>query len=125
MRMVNLLADSHHILNRWTNYFYQLLNVHNVSDDRQTEIYTAELIVPDSSPSEVEIPSTNLKTYKLTGSDQIPAGCETLWSEIHKPKNYIWNKEESLDQWKGFITVPIHKKGNKIDCSRGQREISC
>jgi hypothetical protein len=28
----DLLADSHNILNRWKNYFSQLLNVHNVSD---------------------------------------------------------------------------------------------
>jgi hypothetical protein len=63
-----------------------------------------------------------LKKYKLTGSDQIPAemipaGCETLWSEIHKLKNSIWSQEESFDQWKEFITVPIHKNGDKIDCS--------
>jgi hypothetical protein len=31
----DLLADSHNILNRWKNYFSQLLNVHNVSDVRQ------------------------------------------------------------------------------------------
>jgi hypothetical protein len=30
----DLLADSHNILNRWKNYFYQLLNVNNVSDIR-------------------------------------------------------------------------------------------
>jgi hypothetical protein len=28
----NMLADSHNILNRWKNYFSQLLNVHIVSD---------------------------------------------------------------------------------------------
>jgi hypothetical protein len=28
----DLLADSHNILNRWKNYFFQLLNVHRVSD---------------------------------------------------------------------------------------------
>jgi hypothetical protein len=28
----DLLADSHNILNRWKNYFSQLLNVHNVSE---------------------------------------------------------------------------------------------
>jgi hypothetical protein len=33
-----LLADSHDILNRWKNYFSQLLNVHNVSDVRQKYI---------------------------------------------------------------------------------------
>jgi hypothetical protein len=27
----DLLADPHNILNRWNNYFSQLLNVHNVS----------------------------------------------------------------------------------------------
>jgi hypothetical protein len=34
----DLLADSHNILNRWTNYFSQLLNI---SDFRQIEIHTA------------------------------------------------------------------------------------
>jgi hypothetical protein len=42
-----LLADSHSILNRWKNYFPQLLKVHNVSDVRQMEIHTTELLVPD------------------------------------------------------------------------------
>jgi hypothetical protein len=37
-----LLADTYHILNRWKSYFSQLLNVHNVSDVRQTEVYSAE-----------------------------------------------------------------------------------
>jgi hypothetical protein len=51
----DLLADSHNILNRWKNYFSQLLNVHTVSDVRQLEIHTAESLVPGSSPLEVEI----------------------------------------------------------------------
>jgi hypothetical protein len=29
-------ADSHSILNRWNNYFCQLLSEHDVNDDRQT-----------------------------------------------------------------------------------------
>jgi hypothetical protein len=43
----DLPADSHNILNRWKNYFSQLLNVHWVSDVRQIEIHTAEAIVPE------------------------------------------------------------------------------
>jgi hypothetical protein len=31
-------ADSQNILNRWKNYFSQLLNTHNISDDRQIEV---------------------------------------------------------------------------------------
>jgi hypothetical protein len=27
----DLLADSHNVLNRWKNYFFQLLNLHNVN----------------------------------------------------------------------------------------------
>jgi hypothetical protein len=38
----NGLADAHNILNRWKNYFSQLLKVHNVSDVRQIEVYTSE-----------------------------------------------------------------------------------
>jgi hypothetical protein len=38
----DLLEDSRNILNRWKNYFSQLLNVHNVSDVRQIEEHTAQ-----------------------------------------------------------------------------------
>jgi hypothetical protein len=50
----DLLADSHNILNRWKNYFSLSLNVHRVIDVRQIGIHTAEPLVPDPSPFEVE-----------------------------------------------------------------------
>jgi hypothetical protein len=50
-----LLADSHHILNMWKNYFSQLLNVCRVSDVRQKEIHTTEPSVPQSSPFEFKV----------------------------------------------------------------------
>jgi hypothetical protein len=49
----DLLADSHNNLNRWKNYFSQLLNVHSFSDVRQGEIHTAKPFVPHPSPLEV------------------------------------------------------------------------
>jgi hypothetical protein len=60
----DLLVDSHHILNRWKNYFSQLLNVHNVSDVRQIEVHTAEPLVSGPSHLEVEIAIAKLKKYK-------------------------------------------------------------
>jgi hypothetical protein len=47
----DLLADSHNtsITNRWENYFSQLLNVHRISDVRQTEIHIAVPLVPEPS----------------------------------------------------------------------------
>jgi hypothetical protein len=45
----DLLADSHNVVNRWKNYFCQLLNLHGVNDIRQTEMYTVEPLVPEPS----------------------------------------------------------------------------
>jgi hypothetical protein len=48
-----MLAGSHNILNRWKNYFSQLLNIHRVSDVRQIEIRRGEPLVPDPNPPEI------------------------------------------------------------------------
>jgi hypothetical protein len=60
----DLLADSHNILNRWKNYFSQLLNVHNVNDVRQIEVHMAEPLAPGPSRLVVEIAIAKLKKYK-------------------------------------------------------------
>jgi len=60
-------------LARWRNRSSQLLNVHGVSDVRQTEIHTAEPLVPESSAFEFDIAVEKLKRCKSPGSDQIPA----------------------------------------------------
>jgi hypothetical protein len=96
------------------------LNVHDISGVRQTEMHTAELIVPGPSHLKAENAIAKLKKYKSPGSDQIladliRAGGETLVSVIHKHFNSIWNKEELPDQWKEPIIVPIHKVGDKTD----------
>jgi sorting nexin-29 len=116
-----LLADPHIILNRWKNYFSQ---VHRASDVRQTDIHTAETLVPDPSPFKVEIAIAKLKRYNSPGSHQISAelihaGCEILHSKIHELINSIWNTGKLPDQWTESITciIPVHKKGDKIDCS--------
>jgi hypothetical protein len=121
----DLLADSHSVLNRCKNYFCQLLNVHGVNDIRQTEIYTAEPLVPEPRSFEVEIAIEKLKRNKSPRIDQIlaeliQAGGNTLCSEIHKLIDCIWNKEELSEQWKECIIVPIYEKGDKMDCSNYQ-----
>jgi hypothetical protein len=71
---------------------------------------------------EVEIAIAKLKRYKSSGSDQIPAeliqaGHEILRPEIHKLINSIWNTKKLPDQWKESFSIPIHKNGDKADCS--------
>jgi hypothetical protein len=107
---------------RWKNYFCQPLNIQGPGGIRQTEIHTAEPFVLEPSAAEVEVAIRKMKRNKAPGSDQIPAeliqaGEETLHSEIHKLIKLIWNKEELLHQWKESIVVPIHKRGDKTDCS--------
>jgi hypothetical protein len=115
----DLLADPLKIVNRWMNYFCQLLNVQLVGGISQTEIRTAEPFVPESSISEVDVALGKLQ--RSPGGDQIPceliqAGRGQLHSEIHKHIKLIWNKELP-HQWKESIVVPIHKKGDKTECS--------
>ena len=58
-----MVADSHSIMKRWRNYFYQLLNVHGAKDVRQAEIHTAEPLVPEPSTFEVELAIEKLKNH--------------------------------------------------------------
>jgi hypothetical protein len=118
----NLLSDPYKILNRWKNYFCQLLNIHGMGDVRETEMHSAKPFVPECSASLVEVAVGKLKSYKSPGIDQIPAeltqaGGEILRSEILKLIKLIWNKEELPHQWKESIMVPLHKMGDKTESS--------
>jgi hypothetical protein len=78
-------------------------------------MHTAEPLVPEHNTLEAEVTIVNLKNCKSPGSDQIPteliqAGDDVLLYKIHKLINSIWNKEELLDQWKNYITLPIYRK---------------
>ena len=53
--------DSHSILAKWRNHFSQLFDVQGVSDLRQTEIHTAEPLVPEPSAFEVEMAFERVK----------------------------------------------------------------
>jgi hypothetical protein len=107
----NPLADLQNVLNRWKDFFNQVLYIHVAHDVRQMDIHTAEPLVPEPSLVGVEIPIGKLKSYKSPGTDHIPtelikAGGETLHSEIHRHIYCIWNKEELPQQWKASIIVP-------------------
>jgi hypothetical protein len=66
----NLLGYPKNVLNRWKNFFNQVLNVHRIHDVKQTDIHMAEPLVPEPSLAEVEIAIEKLKSYKSLGTDQ-------------------------------------------------------
>jgi len=59
-----LITDSHSILARRRHHFFQQFNVHRVSDIRQTEIHTAEPLVPEPSTFEDKMAIEKLKRHK-------------------------------------------------------------
>jgi hypothetical protein len=69
----DLFTDSYSIFARWRKHFSHLLNVHVVSDVRQTEIQTAEPLVPQPSALEVEMAIVKLKRHKSPYIDQSSA----------------------------------------------------
>jgi hypothetical protein len=92
----NLVTDSHSSVARWRNHFSQLLNVHGADDVGQTERHTADPLVPEPSAFEAEMAVGKLKRHISPGTDQIPAELfkaegRTIYSEIHKLINSIWN----------------------------------
>jgi hypothetical protein len=66
------------------------LNTDGVNGVRQIYIQTAELLVSDSSPSELKVAIGKMKSYTSSGTGQIPGEViqsdEILRSEIHKIK---------------------------------------
>jgi hypothetical protein len=58
----HLLSYSDNNGNGLESFFSQLLNVHNVSDIRQIEIYTAEQPVPGTNHLHIDISIAQLKS---------------------------------------------------------------
>ena len=78
--------------------------------------------MPEPRAFEVEMAIENLKRHISPGMDQmtaelIKAGGRTIYPEIHKFINSVWNKEELPEEWKELISACIYKKGDKRDFS--------
>jgi len=83
-----LATDCNSILSRCSNHFSQLFKIHGVIDVRQTEIHTAEPLVPEPNTCEFEMAIEKLKRQKSQGTVGIPselikAGGRTIRPEIH------------------------------------------
>jgi len=118
----DLFADSHSIMAKWRNSFSQLLHVHGFNDVRQTEIHTAEPLMPEPSAFEIELAVEKLKSRISPAVDQIlgeliRARGRTFRYEVHKLINSIWNEEELSEDLKESVIVPICRKYDKQVCS--------
>lgn len=74
------------------------------------------------SMQEVKKAINSPKNWKASGTDDIPAefikyGEEALHQAIYDVCQKIWNKEELPEEWNKAIVVPLHKKGDKLNCN--------
>ena len=86
----------------------------------QAEIHTAKPLVLEPSALEVEIAVEKVRRHKLVKFQQNLLKQEVgqfILSPIYLP-NFIWNKEELPEQWKGSLIVPGYKKSFKTGFSK-------
>ena len=44
-------------------------------------------------------------------------GDKTFWEEIHSLMEVVWASEKMPENWQPAIICPVHKKGDKLQCS--------
>ncbi|KAL1462186.1 hypothetical protein WDU94_014046 [Cyamophila willieti] len=120
----NLISDESKALERWKNYFENLLNCDVSRDTRNEEeqlVYLNEEEIEAPTPLEIVNVINKLKTGKAAGEDKIPAevlkaGGEELNMKICNLIQKIWSSEKIPDDWKNAVVCPILKKGDVMNC---------
>jgi hypothetical protein len=78
--------------------------------------------VKEISKEEVKEAIKNLKNWKAPGSDSIPSelikyGGEDMYNFIFRICHRVWSEEVMPETWSEAIIIPLHKKGDKTECS--------
>uniref|UniRef100_A0A914X1W4 Reverse transcriptase domain-containing protein n=1 Tax=Plectus sambesii TaxID=2011161 RepID=A0A914X1W4_9BILA len=111
---------------RWQEYFQQLLNHPAPQEPPATPLALQRPTKPaqDKPPtlSEVIQNIRALKNGKAPGPDEVvaeslKAGGQILAERLHRLILTIWNTGVIPSAWKKAVIIPIHKKGDKQDCS--------
>jgi hypothetical protein len=128
-----LIGDKEDMKRRWVEYFSQLLNGQIVNRDvlsgelMPVEVASREdegLELRTQAPTleEVNGAIVGLKNNKAPGMDGIQAelikkGGSALSRHIHQLIADVWEKEVMPYEWSMGIICPVHKKGDKTECS--------
>ena len=123
-RAVNgtLLTAKHDVLERFKDHFDALYNGGDEdSDDDVSFLIDDGRIVAEPTMEEVSAAINSLKNNKASGPDNIPAellkmGGEELSKVLYDLVKRIWNTEELPGQWLEGAIIPLHKKGDKMNC---------
>ena len=125
-----LLLNSADRLDRWKEYFCELLNVDCVVDQtlinqiRPAYIPTQEVRRQEEVPTieEVQRALNQMKNGKAPGNDQVTAdllkaGGPAVLTWLHELFVDIWQSEETVDDWTLAILIRLFKnKGDRSQC---------
>jgi len=118
-----LITDPNDILDKWKDYFENLLNC-----DEPIDSFTWTDVEPNESeylpPSRIEIAEQikMLKNHKTLGEDGIQAEIlksldEEAIFNIHNLVELVWKEEKIPEDWRIALVCPIYKKNDLLECN--------
>lgn len=119
----NFIGDKQAILDRWAEYFRELLTSDRISDlSDDWEGSNEEDHVEPPTMEEVQQAINELKNNRAPGEDGIVAevlktGGKVLQENLFSLILEVWQQEQMPSQWQVAVICPIHKKGDKSKCS--------
>lgn len=117
-----VLSEEAEILERWAEYYNELLNSDQQEIEPIVETYaTAQPFVETPSLQEVTEAINKMKNGKAAGEDSlvielIKHGGIELQKRIHELVYMVWEQEKIPEEWNIGIVKPIFKKGDKLSC---------
>ena len=117
---MEICSGTQSILNRWKNYFNNVLNINDREEDSFNEntIHTAEPFIVESDELDIKFIIEELKSHKAPGIDGIPAelfksGGPSLCAAVHKLILAIWRQEKLPREWRNRLSYLSTKRGTK------------
>jgi len=119
----SLVSGQVNILNRWKEYFDELLNVDSIPTEEEVNRgLNGSAADSDISLEEVSFAIRKLKIGKSAGVDEIRSEflkssgeAGIMW--VHRLVNAAWKSGTVPEDWSSAIIAPIHKKGSTKDCN--------
>ena len=114
------LTEVEDIKKRWKEYTEELCKKHLHEPENHDGVITH--LEPDILECEVKWALGNITTNRATGGDGIPVKLFQILKDdavkaLHSICQQIWKAQQSSQDWKMSVFIPMAKKGNAKECS--------